>query len=127
MAEKTENTARMNEELRRQRNQARQRLGKLPESGGLDWKSLSKEKRVDVDRRRSTYRKVIARVDKLLGPDHPAKTPKAPPSGGKSTTPGEKLIGKHVRKAAGLKPLMSTLQTAAKQGLEKKNQNTNQD
>lgn len=124
MPEKQDNTARMNEELRRQRNQARQRLGKLPESGGFDWKSLSQDKRVDVDRRRNTYRKVIARVDKLLGSDQKVKTPAAQPKP-KGGTPGEKLIGKHVRKAAGLKPLMTTLQAAAKQGLKKKEKNQN--
>jgi hypothetical protein len=126
MPEKQDNTARMNEELRRQRNQARQKMGKLPESGGFDWKSLSQEKRVDVDRRRKTYRKVIARVDKLLGSDQktPAKAPAAKPKP-KEGTPGEKLIGKHVQKAAGLKPLIKTLQTAAEQGLKKK-QNSNQ-
>lgn len=124
MPEKTENAGKMNEELRRQRNQARQRLGKLPASGGFDWKSLPQDKRVDVDRRRKTYRKVIARVDKLLGSDQKVKTPAAQPKA-KGETPGDKFIGKHVRKAVGIEPLTTVLQEAAKQGLKKKEKNKN--
>lgn len=130
MPEKTENTSKMNEELRRQRNQARRRMAELPSpSDDFAWRGLGQEKRADASRRRNTYRKVIARVDKLLGPDPKhaeKKTPAAKPT--KETpggTPGEKLIGKHVRKAAGLKPLMTTLQAAAKQGLKKKEKNQN--
>lgn len=120
MAEKTSSTEKTNEELRRQRDHARRSLEKLPEVGGYDWKGLSREKRANVGLRRRTYQKVVARVDKLLGPDT-ARTPKtSPPTKGKSPTPGDKLIGRHIRKAAGLKPLMTTLQAAAKQGLKKK-------
>lgn len=115
------NTAETHKELKWQRDQARERLEKLPQTGGFEGKSLSREKRASVNRQRGLYQKVIARADKILG-DRPKSTPpkkKAAPK--KGQTPGDKYLGKPIRKATGLEALKTTLQEAAKQGLKKKN------